>query len=249
MTPLHFHFLSLFPEPIELWLNTSILGRAKKRGLFQSSTYQLRDFSRDRHRTVDDTAYGGGGGMVLRLEPLVEAVESITQTLSPEPVEVICFAPHGTKIGQPLLDEMAASPTRHLIMVCGHYEGIDQRFFDHWVHREISLGDFIVTGGELPAMVLADALVRQMQGALGSEEGALKESFRLRNDQGGVLLEYPHYTRPADFRGRRVPDVLLSGDHGQIDRWRKEQAADRTRTRRPDLMYPNETLTETERSE
>jgi tRNA (guanine37-N1)-methyltransferase len=231
--PLVFHFITLFPKAIEVWLTTSILGRARESGLFDFSLYQLRDFSKDKHRAVDDVAYGGGGGMVLRIEPLVEAIETLRAQLGDEPSEVIHFSPAGERLSQKVLDKFPARETRrHLILICGHYEGIDQRVLDHWVDREISLGDFVLTGGELPAVAFADALIRQQEGTLGGRGASLNESFRLH----GKLLEYPHYTRPSDYRGVKVPEVLLSGDHGAIDEWRREQALERTRSRRPDLL-------------
>jgi tRNA (guanine37-N1)-methyltransferase len=234
---LHFHFLTLFPETIRVWLTTSILGRALEAGLFRFDLYQLRDFAKDRHHTVDDVAYGGGGGMVLKIEPLVDAVEAIRAKYPNHTLPVICFSPAGDRLNQELIQQLGSCDgTRHFIFVCGHYEGIDQRFVDHWVDREISLGDFILTGGELPAVALADALIRQLDGALGDEGAARNESFSLVSDRGTRLLEYPHYTRPADFRGLRVPAILLSGNHPKVEAWRRKQSTERTAARRPDLL-------------
>jgi tRNA (guanine37-N1)-methyltransferase len=234
---LHFHFITLFPETIRVWLTTSILGRAHRVGLFTFDLLQLRDFSTDKHRTVDDSAYGGGGGMVLKIEPLVAAVESIFAKVPRENALVLCLSPAGRPLNQNLIESLSRrTEPRHFVFICGHYEGIDQRFVDHWVDLEISLGDFVLTGGELPALAVADALIRQLEGALGHEEAAVKESFVLRNSDGKALLEYPHYTRPADFRGLSVPPVLLSGDHEKVAQWRLKAAIDRTLAVRPDLL-------------
>jgi len=230
----HFHFVTLFPQAIEVWLTTSILGRAREAGVFDFSLYQLRDFSQDKHRSVDDSAYGGGGGMVLRLEPLVAALEHIRAKIGDAPTKTIYFSPLGRKLEPGLLQELAG-PT-HFILICGHYEGIDQRFLDHWVDQEISLGDFVVTGGELPAVAFTDALIRQLGGTL-SAETTQTESFSLRDSKSGKpLLEFPHYTRPAEFRGHKVPEILLSGDHKKIAHWREEEARKRTGLLRPDLL-------------
>lgn len=232
----HFSFITLFPDAIRVWLTTSILGRAHEKGLFTFDCVQLRDFSIDRHRSVDDTPYGGGGGMVLRLEPLVAAVESLKAT-SPSP-SVVCFTPAGKPLNVEMLESLSqAEGPRHFAFVCGHYEGIDQRFIEGWVDLEVSLGDFVLTGGELPAVAMADALIRRLAGTLSAESAVREESFSLREDATqSRLLEYPHYTRPAEFRGRRVPEILLSGDHARIESWRKQQALERTRAARPDLL-------------
>lgn len=232
--PPHFSFITLFPDAIRIWLTTSILGRAHEKGLFTFDCVQLRDFSVDRHRSVDDTPYGGGGGMVLRLEPLVAAVESL-QAKSPY---VVCFTPAGKPLNLDLIENLTRSEgPRHFAFVCGHYEGIDQRFIEGWVDLEVSLGDFVLTGGELPAVAMADALIRRLAGTLATENASREESFSLRDPSTQArLLEYPHYTRPAEFRGRRVPEILLSGDHARIESWRKAQSLERTRTVRPDLL-------------
>jgi tRNA (guanine37-N1)-methyltransferase len=230
-----FHFVTLFPETIQIWMTTSIVGRAHKAGLFDFKTYQLRDFSTAKHLNVDDVAYGGGGGMVLRLEPLVSCIESIQQNLAPKKAQVIYFSPAGKPLNHALVKSLVSQPSPdHFIFVCGHYEGVDQRFVDHWVDQEISLGDFVITGGELPALALADSMIRQLEGALGSSTGAKTESFALM-DGNDLLLEYPHYTRPSDFRGLKVPEVLLSGNHLKIEAWRQEQARKKTADKRPDL--------------
>ncbi|MBY0370776.1 tRNA (guanosine(37)-N1)-methyltransferase TrmD, partial [bacterium] len=171
----HFDFITLFPDAIDVWLRTSILGRALEKGLFSYRLVQLRDFSQDRHRSVDDAPYGGGGGMVLRVEPLVAAVESL-KAQAPE-AQVVCFSPRGQRLDTGLLDTLVQAPgPHHWIMVCGHYEGFDQRFIDHWVDREVSLGDFVLTGGELPAVALADALIRRVEGTLADAQAHEAES-------------------------------------------------------------------------
>lgn len=244
MSPrLHFHFVTLFPEVIEVWLTTSILGRAHQAGLFAFSLYSLREYSTDKHRSVDDVAYGGGGGMVLKVEPLVAAVDAIRKSLEPAPVKIIYLSPAGAVLSQSLVESLRpeGDGSRHFILICGHYEGVDQRFIDHWVDLEVSMGDFVLTGGELPALALADALIRQLDGALGGRDACATESFALRGPSGREkLLEYPHYTRPAEFRGIRVPEILLSGDHQKVDSWREAQARERTRHRRPDLLLTKE---------
>lgn len=238
----HFHFITLFPDTIRVWLTTSILGRAHNAGVFAYDLYQLRDFSKDKHRSVDDAAYGGGGGMVLRIEPLVEAVEHIRAKLGDEASSVIYFSPAGSRLSSQLVSELNPKEKKHFILICGHYEGVDQRFIDHWVDQEISLGDFVLTGGELPAVAFADALIRQREGTLGVDTASQTESFSLRDGKTGArLLEYPHYTRPPQYRGLAVPSVLLSGDHGRVDEWRNGLARERTTKKRPDLIaeFPN----------
>lgn len=231
-----FTFITLFPDAIQVWLTTSILGRAHDKGLFTFDTLQLRDFSTDKHRSVDDSPYGGGGGMVLRLEPLVAAIEKLKSSETP-PV-IVHFSPAGRQLNTDLIEELAQdSAPKHFAFVCGHYEGIDQRFVEGWVDLEVSLGDFIITGGELPAVAMADALIRRVAGTLSTESASRQESFSLRDaDSHSRLLEYPQYTRPAEFRGRAVPEVLLSGDHEKIAAWRSAQSRERTQRLRPDLV-------------
>ena len=236
MNKLHFHFVTLFPEFIEAWMGTSILGKDVQRNVFDYTVYQLRDFSTNKHRSVDDVSYGGGGGMVLKVDCLVAAVTHIKHTLKEEPTRTIYFSPAGKTLSQPLLKTyLDIKHPSHLILVCGHYEGVDQRFIDHWVDEEISLGDFVLTGGEIPARAFADALSRQLEGTLVRAGTTSEESFSL-NHNGNRLLEYPQYTRPAEFEGFLVPEVLLSGDHTKIASWRKEQAYLRTKKLRPDLL-------------
>lgn len=234
-----FHFLTLFPEPIQIWMTTSILGRAYKAGLFDFKIYQLRDFAGDKHHSVDDVAYGGGGGMVLRMDPLVKAIEFIKNEIGKENSSVIYFSPGGKRLNHQLVCSFSRRAyTTHFIFVCGHYEGVDQRFIDHWVDEEVSLGDFVLTGGELPALALADSMVRQFEGTLGSKTTASTESFALSLDDK-TLLEYPHYTRPQEYLGHKVPEILLSGDHKKIEVWRLKQALKRTQDKRPDLIDLN----------
>ncbi len=221
----HFHFLTLFPQTIEVWLTTSILGRAHARGLFSFSTHQLREFSGNRYGSVDDAPYGGGGGMVMKVEPLVAAVEAIRNMHAPLPLTVVYFSPRGRRIDASLLETLSLPPAGRFLFVCGHYEGVDQRFIDHWVDLEVSLGDFVLTGGELPAVALADALIRRIAGTLATEESVARESFSIQDPESGKrLLEYPHYTRPAEFRGHCVPEVLLGGNHREIEAWRAAQS-------------------------
>ncbi len=239
MTPdLHFHFVTLFPETIQVWFNTSILGRALKNNLFSFETIQLRDFATDAHKRVDDTSYGGGGGMVLKLEPLVKVVESFYEKYGRENVCTIYFSPTGKQLNETLITSL--SPVlahKHLLLICGHYEGIDERFINHWVDMQISLGDFVLTGGEIPAIAFADALIRKIGGVLGYDDATQSESFSLKHPEKDVrLLEYPQYTRPQEFRGLSVPDVLLSGNHKEVEKWRLVKSLEKTATLRPDLL-------------
>lgn len=231
----HFHFITLFPQTIEVWLRSSILGKAVEADLFEFTLHQLRDFSQDKHRSVDDVSYGGGGGMVIKAEPLALAVESIWEKWGRNHCEVIYFSPLGERLSHPLVKSYATHPKTHFILVCGHYEGVDQRFLDHWVDKQISLGDFVVTGGELAAVAFTDSVTRQFAGVLGSEMAPHEESFSLESEGGKPLLEYPHYTRPSEFRGHKVPDILISGNHGMISQWRKEKSNELTKALRPDL--------------
>jgi tRNA (guanine37-N1)-methyltransferase len=196
--------------------------------LLDLRVHNLRDWTHDRHRTVDDRPFGGGPGMVLKCEPIFEAVESLR---GPES-RVILMCPTGRRFEQAVARELSGAS--HLILLCPSYEGIDERIREHLVGLELSVGDFVLTSGNLPAMMVIDAVVRLLPGVLGDDESAVDESF------SHGLLEYPHYTRPADFRGWRVPEVLLSGNHGEIERWRRGQSRDRTILRRPDLLAPSE---------
>jgi len=222
--------LTLFPQMFSA-LKESIPGRAQQKGLIEINSIQIRDFSEDKHRTVDDQPYGGGAGMVMRCEPLYAAWKA-AKDRSPIPALTILMSPQGVKLEQSLLQSWATGlpGITRLILVCGRYEGIDERFIDECVDLEVSLGDFVLSGGEIPALALLDGLIRLLPGALGNEESPLSESF----SEG--LLEHPQYTRPPEFHGRKVPEVLLSGNHARIAQWRLEQSKKRTGAKRPDLL-------------
>jgi len=216
--------LTLFPAMFTVPLDESIVKRARAEGLLDLAIHNLRDYTHDRHRTMDDKPFGGGPGMLLKPEPIFEAVENLAR----ENTRVILLSPAGRTFNQVIARELAPQP--HLILVCGSYEGFDERVREALADDELSIGDYVLTNGALPAMVIIDAVTRLLPGALGDAQSPGEESF----SQG--LLEYPQYTRPADFRGMKVPEVLLSGNHAQIARWRAEQAKKRTRERRPDLL-------------
>ncbi|MDO3680790.1 tRNA (guanosine(37)-N1)-methyltransferase TrmD [Paenibacillus ehimensis] len=219
--------LTLFPAMFEGVFTSSILGKAREKGLVGLNTVNFRDYANNKHNTVDDYPYGGGGGMVLKPEPLFAAVEDVTSGLESKP-RVILMCPQGEPFSQKKAEELAAE--RHLIFICGHYEGYDERIREHLVTDELSIGDYVLTGGELPAMVVIDSVVRLLPGVLGNETSAVTDSFSTG------LLEYPHYTRPANFRGWEVPEVLISGHHGNIEEWRRKQSLERTWRKRPDLL-------------
>lgn len=216
--------ITLFPEMFAGPFGESIVKRASAAGLVEIRLHNLRDWTSDPHRSVDDAPYGGGPGMVLKPGPLFAAIEEAKGDAG----YVVLLSPQGEVLRQGVAAELASF--EHLVLVCGHYEGIDERVREHAVDRVLSIGDYVLSGGEIPAMVVVDAVVRLLPGALGSPESAHDESH------AAGLLEYPHYTRPADFRGWRVPEVLLSGNHGAIERWRREQALKRTAQVRPDLL-------------
>jgi len=219
--------LTVLPEMFDGPFSCSILKRAQERGLIEVYIHNLRDFTEDRHRTTDDAPYGGGAGMVMKIEPIYKALQYVESLRGPGG-RTILMCPQGAPLHQKIAHELAQEEA--LTFICGHYEGIDERVREHLVTDEISIGDYVLTGGELPAMVVLDAVVRLLPGALGDEESAAADSF----SEG--LLEYPQYTRPADFLGWKVPEILLSGHHGAIARWRREQALRRTFERRPDLL-------------
>ena len=216
--------LTLFPAMFAGPLDESIIQRARDRGVLALGIVNLRDYTHDRHKTVDDRPFGGGPGMLLKPEPLFEAVEQ----LSGEKTRVILLSPSGRKFDQAIARELAGQ--EHLLLVCGSYEGFDERIREHLADDELSIGDYVLTNGALPAMVIIDTVTRLLPGVLGDDESAREESF------SAGLLEYPQYTRPAEFRGLRVPDVLLSGHHAEIAKWRLEQSRARTAAVRPDLM-------------
>lgn len=222
--------LSLFPKIAEGALSESILGRAQSRGLASIHSHNLRDWARDKHRVTDDAPYGGGQGMVLKCEPIVDAVESLK---TPES-RVIHLSPAGGVFNHSTAKRLAEEAS-HLILLCGHYEGIDQRAIDLLVDEEISIGDYVLTNGALAACVIVDSVVRLLPGVLGDQASAIDDSFAT-----GVL-EFPQYTRPVEFRGKRVPEILLSGNHALIAEWRREQALQKTRRLRPDLLPPSST--------
>jgi tRNA (guanine37-N1)-methyltransferase len=223
---MRFDVFTLFPEVFEPYLQTSILQRALQRGLVEVKVHNIRDATTDRHHITDDEPYGGGGGMVMKPEPIFAAVEGVLG--SPPDCPVILLTPQGRVFTQGVAQELAQHP--HLTLLCGRYEGVDERVREHLVTDQVSIGDYVLSGGELPALVVIDAVARLIPGVLGDPDGAWDDSH------ASGLLEYPHYTRPSEFRGWQVPEVLLSGDHGRIARWRREQTLLRTWKRRPDLL-------------
>ena len=231
--------ITIFPPLLAGAFEHSIIRRARDRGIVELHVHDLRDYTDDRHRTVDDYPYGGGAGMVMKPEPWFRAVETLRSDDSPG--RTLLLTPQGQRLDQALARRLAQED--RLILLCGRYEAVDERVREHLVDEEISIGDYVLSGGEPAAVVLVDALVRLQPGALGSPQSTVEESF------SAGLLEYPQYTRPPEFRGWRVPDVLLSGDHGAVERWRRERQIERTRARRPDLLpdslHPEDDVSET----
>jgi tRNA (guanine37-N1)-methyltransferase len=227
---MQFEVFTLLPEVFLPYLESSILLRARQRGLIDVRIHNIRDYTHDRHHTTDDTPYGGGGGMVMKPEPVFEAVESVLGPAPAQPVTVpvILLTPQGRVFTQRVAEEL--SRHERIVLLCGRYEGVDERIREHLVTDEISIGDYVLTGGELPALVLIDAVSRLLPDVLGDPTGAEDDSHSMG------LLEYPHYTKPPEFRGWKVPDVLLSGNHAKIERWRREQALARTLHKRPDMI-------------
>ncbi len=227
--------LSLFPEMFAPVLNASIPGRAQAAGLVELNLVNIRDFTENKHKRVDDRPFGGGPGMVMMCQPVWDAVLATEQS-DPRPATRILLSPQGRRLDQSIIAGLA----RHerLLMIAGHYEGFDERVIDELNPMELSIGDYVLSGGELPAMILIDAIVRLLPGVLGHEESAEQDSFS-PIECGQRLLDCPHYTRPREWRGREVPEILLSGDHGEVDRWRMEQRRLRTAERRPDLLEEN----------
>ena len=226
---MEFDILTLFPGIFAGPLDESILKRARESGLVQIRVHNLRDFTHDKHRVVDDRPYGGGPGMLMKPEPIFEAVEKLQRPES----SVVLMTPQGRPFTQSLAGQFASQP--HLIIICGHYEGVDERVRAALVDEEISIGDYVLTNGALAAAVVVDAVTRLLPGAIGHEQSAADDSFATG------LLEGPQYTRPPEFRGMRVPDVLLSGDHGEVAKWRAAESQQRTRQRRPDLLEGKQT--------
>ncbi len=245
---MQFEVFTLLPEVFPSYFETSIIKRARERGLIKVDVHNIRDYTHDKHHMTDDTPYGGGGGMVMKPEPVFEAVETVLGLASPfdetqggpplsppiteSNIPIILLTPQGRVFNQSIAQELSQHP--HLALLCGRYEGIDERIREHLVTDEISIGDYVLTGGELPALILIDAIARILPDVLGDPTGAQDDSHAMG------LLEYPHYTRPPEFRGWRAPDVLLSGDHGKIEKWRREQALLRTFNKRPDMLEKTE---------
>ena len=230
-----FHVLTLFPDMIRDGFQTSITGRAVEKGLLSLETVNIRDFSVNKHNRVDDYPYGGGAGMVMQAEPVCRAYESVAARLSAAP-RVLYMSPQGKVFDQRMAEELAKE--QELVFLCGHYEGIDERVLEEIVTDEVSIGDYVLTGGELPALVIMDAVSRLLDGVLHNEESAEFDSFH------DNLLEYPQYSRPEEWRGKKVPAILLSGHHANVERWRREQSLLRTRNRRPDLLRSEEHTSE-----
>ncbi|MCR5192988.1 MAG: tRNA (guanosine(37)-N1)-methyltransferase TrmD [Bacteroidales bacterium] len=221
--------LTLFPNMMSMFFEESIMKRAQKKGLVDVCFHNLHDYSLTRYGSVDDYPYGGNAGMVMAIEPLVNCIEKLQSERQYD--EVIYTAPDGQLFNQPMANELSLK--ENLIVLCGHYKGVDERLREHFITREISIGDYVLTGGELAAAVICDAVVRLLPGVIGDEQSALEDSF-----QDGLLAP-PEYTRPPEFRGWRVPEILLSGNHAKIAQWRYDQALERTRQRRPDLLENN----------
>ena len=229
------HILTLFPEMFQGPFQESIVGRAVERGLARIHIHNIRDYAQDKHRAVDDYPFGGGGGMVLKPEPLFLAVEDVKSRIAegggPQQAKeatVVLLSPQGHVLTQEVVRDMTSH--RDLILICGRYEGVDERVREHLIDREISIGDYVLSGGEIPAMVIVDALVRLMPGAVGDTESLEDDSH------ASGLIQFPQYTRPAEYRGWPVPPVLLSGNHPEVRRWRRQQSLRRTQRRRPDLL-------------
>jgi tRNA (guanine37-N1)-methyltransferase len=226
--------VTLFPDFFSTPLESGLLGKALEKNIATVNLVNPRDFATDKHRKVDDEPYGGGVGMVMKPEPIFAAVESLPVLARRE---VIYLTPQGERMNQSLFKDLANNYDQ-LVLICGHYEGVDERVM-HLVTREVSLGDFVLTGGEIPALALINGVVRLLPGTVGKVASLMAESFEVVNGVG--LLDYPHYTRPPEFRGWKVPDVLLSGNHGAIAQWRSQQQLERTQQRRPDLLSPDKT--------
>ena len=232
---MRFHVLTLFPRMFDGPLSDGVIRRAREAGLLDIRVHDIRDHAHDRHRTVDDYPFGGGPGMLMKPAPLFEAVEAVTETISGE-APVVLLSPQGRRLTQRIVEELARIDD--LVLVCGRYEGVDERVRQHLATDEISVGDYVLSGGELAAMVVIEAVARLVPGVVGSSESAMSDSFSIG------LLEHPQYTRPAEFKGWQVPEVLLSGDHARIERWRRRESLRRTYERRPDLLDSAQLTTE-----
>lgn len=227
MNTMNFYILTLFPEMVMQGLNTSIIGKAVEKDILHIEAVNIRDYTKDKHQKVDDYPYGGGAGMVMQAQPVYDAYLAVTDKIGYRP-RTIYLTPQGPTFTQPMAKEFALE--KDLIFLCGHYEGVDERVLEEIVTDYVSIGDYVLTGGELPAMVMADAISRMVPGVLTNEESGATESFE------GNLLEYPQYSRPAEWNGKKVPEVLLSGDHNKIESFRREQSIMRTKKYRPDLL-------------
>jgi tRNA (guanine37-N1)-methyltransferase len=223
---MRFDIITIFPEIFREVFDFGIIRRAREAGLIEIAVHDLRDYTHDRHRQVDDRPFGGGAGMVMKPEPLFRAIEAVTHADSQ--MSAVLLSPQGRLFNQRVAAEFSLRPK--LVLVCGRYEGIDERVVEHAISDEVSVGDYVLSGGEIPAMVVVDAVTRLIPGALGCQESAEQESF------AGCLLDYPHYTRPAEYRGLKAPDVLLGGNHAEVDAWRRRKAIEKTARRRPDLI-------------
>ncbi len=239
MRTLNFEVLTLFPGILEGPLNESILKRGREKGLLHVTVRNIRDYTEDKHKTADDSPYGGGAGMVLKPDPIFKAFEAMKAERPGEAFLSILLSPQGRLFEQKRAEELSAEQ-RRIVLICGHYEAVDERVIDALVDEELSIGDYVLTGGELAALAVIDATARLLPGVLGDEESAYRDSF------GDGLLDHPHYTRPAEFRGMKVPDVLLSGNHAEIEKWRRREALRATLLKRPELLETAE-LTEEDR--
>jgi tRNA (guanine37-N1)-methyltransferase len=235
---MRFDIITIFPEIFSGVFDFGIIRRAVEGGLIEIHVHDLRDYTYDRHRQVDDRPFGGGAGMVMKPEPLFRAVESVTSG-APN-VSVALLSPQGRLFNQLVAGEYSRKP--RIVLICGRYEGVDERIVEHLVTDEVSIGDYVLSGGEIPAMVVVDAVTRLIPGALGCEQSAERESF------ASGMLDYPHFTRPAEYRGMKAPDMLLSGNHAEIERWRRRKAIEKTLRRRPDLIQ-SRALSEDEQQE
>lgn len=229
--------VTLFPDMFPGPLDVSIMKRAMDKGLWSLDTVQIRDFAHGKHNTVDDTPYGGGAGMLMRADVVANSIRAAKE--KSKGAKVVFLTPSGKKFDQNKARELAGHE-EGVILLCGHYEGVDQRAIDAEVDEELSIGDYVLSGGELAAMVVIDAVVRNIPESLGNHETLHEESFDIESDKGEILLEYPHYTRPVEWEGREVPEVLASGHHGNIEKWRKEKALEKTKENRPDLLNKNQ---------